>query len=428
MNTKKTTSPHTKTHSVRVWGQVRRLVNTAPANSISSNGVKILRNGIDSLYLSYQGELFEDMEDKLKDYKELAQSKLPMDKAKASWIIGIHCFEVKDKGTGYYPYVLENNAYRIQFSSGQAKQLPLAYVQLRSDWLMSYGVEYCKSELESIIGSFGLIEATENVSRGDLFVDFIADVSLEKIQLAQWITRAKRHGKFHMDKVFTGYTFGLGGDISARLYNKTEEIKGKYKEPLKDLWREKGWKDDQTVYRLEFELKNRVLGEHDAKTVDTLLYRAGGLWRYCLLNWLKLTIPNLQDETQSRWPLHPLWVELADIEWLGSFEGVSTPVRTTRIPPDSNLFVSGLSGLTSYMAIHQIKDYEEALPDFIRDAARYHNESAHYTGVDFDAYMKEKAALKARRYNIINKELLEEQMQSELQRAADEYRRASDGE
>ena len=80
------------------------------------------------------------------------------------------------------------------------------------------------------------------------------------------------------------------------------------------------------------------------------------------------------------------------------------------------------------MAIKQINDYEEAITQFIHDAASYHNENAHYTGVDFDTYMKEKAALKARRYNIINQELLEEQVESELERSANEYRKASNGE
>ena len=282
--------------------------------------------------------------------------------------------------------------------------------------------------MENIIGTFGLIEASENVSRSDLFVDFIVEVDLEQIQLAQWVTRSKRHGTFHVDKVFTGYTFGLGGDISARLYDKTEEIKKSGKIYLYDLWRDKGWEKGQRVYRLEFELKNRVLTEHDAKTIDKLLYRSGGLWRYCLLNWLKLTIPNPQDDTQSRWPLHPLWVELADIEWQGSFEGVSIPARTTRIPPDSNLFEAGLSGLTSYMAIHQIDDYEEAVPKFLIDAANYHNQNSHFTGIDFYTYMEEKAALKGRRYNVINKKIHERQVESDLRRSKEAYRKASDGE
>ncbi len=398
--------------------------NTAPANSI----VKILRNGIDSVYLSYKGELFEDIESKLKDLKQSAQSVLPMEKAKAIWVIGEHCFEVKDKGSGYFPYVLEDNSYRIKFSRAKAKQLPLAHVQVRSDWLTHKGIIHCKTELEHIIGTFGFIEEPENVSRADLFVDFIAEVNIEHIQLAQWVTRSKRHGQFHVDKVFTGYTFGLGGDISARLYNKTEEIKVSGKTYLYDLWRQQGWEDGQHVFRLEFQLQNRVLTEHDAKTIDKLLYRSGGLWRYCCLNWLKLTIPNPQDDTQSRWPLHPLWQALADIEWSGSFEGVSIPVRTSRIPPDSNLFEAGLSGLSSYMAIHKIDDYEEAVPRFIEDAMEYHNRDSYFTGRDFYSYMEEKAALKARRYNVINEKRHQKEMEAELRRNAEKYRKESDGE
>ncbi len=206
--------------------------NTAPTNSIGI--VNILRNGIDSLYLSYQGEINTDIEEQLRSLKELGQSPDPREQAKAVYVIGEHRFEVQDKGVKYYPYVLVDNAYRIQLSSSNAKQIPLAYVQLKSDWLISKGVTYCKEELETIIGHFGFIDVSENVSRSDLFVDFVCDTDIEAIQLAQWITRAKRQGSFHMNKVFTGYTFGLGGDISARLYNKTEEIKESGKFHLKE--------------------------------------------------------------------------------------------------------------------------------------------------------------------------------------------------
>lgn len=43
--------------------------NTVPSNCINTSQTKILRVGIDSLYLSYQGELFEDKSIRLNQLK-----------------------------------------------------------------------------------------------------------------------------------------------------------------------------------------------------------------------------------------------------------------------------------------------------------------------------------------------------------------------
>jgi len=371
--------------------------NTAPTNSIET--VSILRKGVDSLYLSYQGNINTDIEEQLQSLKQKGQSPEPRTQAEAVYDIGEHRFEVQDKGTGYYPYILVDNAYRIQLSSSNAKQIPLAYVQLKSDWLIAKGVIYCKEELETIIGHLGFLEASENVSRCDLFVDFVCDTDLEAIQIAQWITRARLHSRYYVGEVFTGFTFGMGGDISARLYNKTEEIKESGKFNLKELWKEQGWQEGQTVYRLEFELKNRILKEHEACTVDELLSRSGGVWKYCLLNWLKLAVPNPDDSTKSRWPLHPLWDVLSQIKWLGSFEGTSMPIRTQRIPSDSYLYISGLAGITSFMAVKGIYDFNVALEAYAKEARYYHNELGYITGIGFNGYIEEKVKMLFRLLN-----------------------------
>ena len=47
---------------------------------------KILRWGVDSLYLSFTGELHEEVEDKLNRLKLKAQSPDPSEKAQAQWV------------------------------------------------------------------------------------------------------------------------------------------------------------------------------------------------------------------------------------------------------------------------------------------------------------------------------------------------------
>src|SRR5690606_1413668 len=67
--------------------------NTAPDNC-NPEYFQPLRWGIDSLYLSYPGQLLESTEDKLKELKLLAQCRDDL-AALAQYPIQEHCFEVK---------------------------------------------------------------------------------------------------------------------------------------------------------------------------------------------------------------------------------------------------------------------------------------------------------------------------------------------
>ena len=104
--------------------------NTAINNCNNPSGeVKFLRWGIDSLYVSYQGNLFPEVDGKLKTLKAIAQSERYQEQATAQYIVGDHIFEVKDKGSSFFSYILEDNAFRIQLSR-PGKSVPMAYVKL----------------------------------------------------------------------------------------------------------------------------------------------------------------------------------------------------------------------------------------------------------------------------------------------------------
>ena len=102
--------------------------NTAPYNSnTGQEWFKALRWGVDSLYLSYPGELSRDSDLRLKELKQLAQSNEPGEVAKAQLPLAGHIFEVKEKGASLFPYILEDGAFRIQLSRPGHKA-PMAYV------------------------------------------------------------------------------------------------------------------------------------------------------------------------------------------------------------------------------------------------------------------------------------------------------------
>jgi hypothetical protein len=403
--------------------------NTAPANCNPGGTVKIVRQGIDSLYLSYPGKISLEIDLKLKTLKELAQSEIPLDQALAFYEIGAHQYEVMGKGSQYYPYVLRDKAHYLKVSSFKSKQMPLAYIQIDSQWLAGKGINPAVTELDDIVAELGQVEDVAQISRADLYVDFVADCDIEAFQPGQFVSRAKRISTHTMERVFTGYSIGLGGDISARLYDKTREIADvSHKDYLFPLWQAQGWEQGETVYRLEFQLERTTLKSHDIMTVPELMRSLGQLWRYATLNWLKLTIPSQTDTTKSRWPLHSLWAALADVDWPDTLEGVSVPLRSQNTPSDRYICENGLGGLTSLMAREGITDPLVAFDSFYDLVKAYHNDRRHFTGIDFSEYLREKAALKAKRYNRLYPGMKASRDRKLAEVTAKAYRKLKDGE
>jgi len=242
-----------------------------------------------------------------------------------------------------------------------------------------------------------------------------------------WICRARKFSDYWDGDIFTGFSFGLGGDISARLYNKTAEIKKSKKDYLKIFWAENGWNEKQDVWRLEFQFKRKVLSEHQTNTVDDLLSRLGSLWIYATTQWLKLTIPSLTDDTKSRWPMHPLWAALTQVDWGICLDAAPKPIRPSNAPTDRYLFEAGLGSLTSFMARENITDIHEASYEYIRQAEIHHAAKTQFTNSDLQQFAFDKAANKARKFNLPFANFEEKAKELALEAKADAYRKAKDG-
>ena len=155
--------------------------NTVPSNCINTSQTKILRVGIDSLYLSYQGELFEDKSIRLNQLKKLAQSNQETDVPLAQDNIKGHLFEVKDRGRHPFAFILNDNHYRIEIAKLGAKRTPLAHAQISSELLTCQGAPLAVEVLTDIVSTLGIVTSSANVSRADLFVDFLTDYPLSSI-------------------------------------------------------------------------------------------------------------------------------------------------------------------------------------------------------------------------------------------------------
>ncbi|TAJ76776.1 MAG: hypothetical protein EPO42_11710 [Gallionellaceae bacterium] len=415
-----------------VHGDKRGEEGTPPSNTVPSNDntdkFKVLRFGVDSLYLSYRGKLADDWNFKLDELKTKAQSEDEAEQALAQVAINSHIFEVRDKGVPRFPYVLVDNCFYIKINRKQSHTLPMAHVQISSEYLAAVGLEAAEMDLRIVINTLGQVEGEASVSRADLFLDFSCADNLAKIEQGDWVTRANLMAKYfdcRLEEPFTGWVIGMGGNLHARLYEKVVEIVNKsHKVYLFELWKANGWQLGDKVWRMEFQTEKQTLKELDILTLSDLLKHQAALWHYLTHDWLRLSIPNPNDSKRDRWPNHPLWDAIADVYALPIDQPRLQRFRPARLPADDRLFVHGLGGLTSFMASRGIEDFGEGLGEYLHQATQFHASK----GEPFHSYVERKVKAKNRKYNTINNQKNMVGASRRLQEEADAYQREKDGD
>lgn len=384
-----------------------------------------LRWGVDSLYLSYPGLLADSVARKLEALKKLAQSDLEADQAGAQYKVDDHIFEVKDKGAGLFPFVLRDNAYRISLSRPKSGSVPMAYAQVSSAMLAAFPPEETENRLYAVLEQLGDVEPAR-VSRVDLFVDFTACVDMEGWTRQAWVTRAHNVQTFAVQGQFSGWAIGLGGVMACRLYNKTLEIETSGKEYLKELWREAGWDGETPVWRLEFQFKREVLTQLGLSSLRDVLRHLGGLWAYATDDWLRLTLPDPNDGSRSRWPVHPLWECLSSADWESNGGPLLRRFSSVTAPTEKNLLSRLFSSLTSLMALRGITRLDVMLEEIPLLLQQHIAAFCMFEGVHPDRHVEEQVRIKARRFNaFLNVEEDEAAAQAEQARL---YRKAARGE
>lgn len=427
--------PPDRTHAQRVPdgrghgedAEGTQFCNTVPSNDNIDN-FKPLRFGVDSLYLSYHGQLADEWNIKLDDLKTKAQSEDEAEQALAQVRIGSHIFEVRDKGMPRFPYVLVDNCFFIKINRKQSKTLPMAHIQISSEYLAAVGVEAAEQDLHMVINTLGTVDGAASVSRADLFLDFVCADNLALIEQPDWITRANLMAKYfdcRLDEPFTGWVIGMGGNLHARLYEKVIEIVNKsQKTYLFGLWQANGWQVGEKVWRMEFQTEKQTLKELGIISLSDLLSQQAALWHYLTHDWLRLSIPNPSDTKRDRWPNQPLWDAIAGVYALPLDQPRLQRFRPARLPADERLFVHGLGGLTSFMASRGIEDFGEGLGEYLAQATEFHASK----GEPFHSYVGRKIKAKARKYNTIENQKNMVGAARELKEAAEAYQREKDGD
>lgn len=382
---------------------------------------------MDSLYLSYPGQLSESWDARLDELKTFAQSDDENEQAQAQVTICAHLFEVRDKGMPRFPYVLVDNSFFIKLNR-KSKTLPMAHVQVSSEYLAAVGIEVAEQNLRQIINSLGLVSGAASLSRADLFADFVCAHDLALIEQPHWITRAAKLAKYYdtrQPEPFTGWIIGIGGDLHARLYEKVIEIiTQSHKNYLFELWAASGWQAGEKVWRMEFQCGKQPLKELGFRTLPDLLEKQAALWCYLTQDWLRLATPNPNDRKRDRWPNHPLWNAISDVFSLSVDQPRLSRFRPARLPADERLFVHGLGGLTSFMASRGIEDFGEGVGEYLHQAQQYHD----LRGEPLLEYTRRKVKAKGRRFNTLRNPGNLAEASRRLEDAVQAFRRGKDGD
>lgn len=195
------------------------------------------------------------------------------------------------------------------------------------------------------------------------------------------------------------------------------------------LWKQAGRLDDEPVWRLEFQIKREVLSQMKIVRLAETLRHLNALWCYATDEWLRLAIPNPEDKTRSRWPIHPLWGYLSSIDWETPGGPLLREFSPARAPADAKLYSLYVAVLTSFMAKRGIADLYEGQEELVAAVVEFYMNKAFWEGMSFDDYFAERIALKARLFNsaLNDPELLDKLDEAEIQRRALAYRKASKG-
>ena len=377
--------------------------NTAPAKYTDPLQIaQILAAGIDSLYLSYPGGLRHSWDFELEYRKRLARSPDRDQRSEAQVLLGDSLFRVEAFGSRRFAYILQGDFFRIEVSAIGNKSRPMAYVQIASELLWQAPLPDILEKLSTFMHTLGHLTGEPLVSRVDLCMDFVTGKPLHEIREEDWVCQAKKIRRYTDDRQFTGFDIGLGGSLSARLYNKSREIVESGKEFFKDLWSLGGWDSVAVVWRLEFEIKRERLNDFGINSVTDLLQRVQSTWSYCSETWLRLPMPNVLDSNRARWATDALWLMLQRFPPPDEFSQLEIDLRRKPCAPKvSSIYSRHLSVLTSYMAVNGLTDFYAASTALARETESHYNFVGDFGEESFRKLVSTHVRDKMRRFNIM---------------------------
>lgn len=269
---------------------------------MDEKNIKLLLHGIDTLQCAYycrpvgsKGMDFRRLNEQKEEVRQSKRKKpLPV-------ILGNSEFLLQPYGTASgYPLVIENGDFKIEM--GEFNK-PNFFVTFRSQALWHESAFLLNEKFMQWIHSIGYVSyKEESLSRVDFSFDyFLPAIDFNEDHFISYSTKDSKNRE--SGKVQT-FTFGKG-DIVLRVYDKIAEIK----QQSDKVWFYLLWEEDESVWRIEWQVRKPILKQFGIVTFNDLKNGQGDLLYYLAAEHDSLRIPN-DDSNSSRWSLHPLWIDL----------------------------------------------------------------------------------------------------------------------
>jgi hypothetical protein len=392
---------------------------------------QVIWQGEDFLEVSFPGTVRREAAAQLAKLKTLAQSREVGDQAQAQIALGGSVFSVHDRGGGrLFPSVVSNACFYLKFADGCASKIPAAFGQVRSDYLFRVGASRALQELRRMVEELADLGGGETVSRIDLTADFTVDADIERFPRKAWVNRGSNSTAYAVGDQFSGLSFGLGGDISSRLYDKQLEIRTQSRKvQLFDVWLKNGWNPLCTPWRLEFQLRRPALQRFGLRSLEDVLRARETLWQYLTGEWLRLVTPSDSDSTRSRWATVPFWLDIGNLSWASEAVPLTPSGRLNAAPQDKWIARQFWSVLSSAMAKAGITSLDEGMAHLVRMSRNQWEEKAEWEGAPVELLLEEAVRAKGRKFGtMLNTVRMREPGEDdELRESARAYKRASRG-
>jgi hypothetical protein len=317
--------------------------------------LRVLVSGIDTLHLFSTAPVRTVWADRLNESKVNAGQLTRGDLLPSLDIAG-HTLTVQRSGARTAPLRLDSDHMAVLVSPNAPQNLPTVTVELRSIYLWQRGMDAAAAEAQRVADELTRRAGQRElqVSRVDLTVDFQGWVP-EVADLTRIVTRAAKRD-LHLDGThFTGFSIGRG-DVVARLYDKTRELKSSGKEWFFDVWRTSpDFRDGEPVWRLEFQVRRPALrklwlrssedGTQERRPLESwldLLDLGRGLWRFHAGRWLTMREPRTRETRQV---LTPAWSSLAEFGFeSGLWAGTNADLHRAERQTAARLTDAALAG------------------------------------------------------------------------------------
>ncbi|HNB02288.1 MAG TPA: hypothetical protein PLK61_10815 [Nitrosomonas sp.] len=201
-----------------------------------------------------------------------------------------------------FPFVISNQDFTISF--GEFNN-PSFFVKFRSLALWREGAIAMHQRFMQWAERLGLMPLkTEGLSRVDFSFDYhlpVIDFDEDNfVSLSVKDTQYRKDGKIQ--------TFKLGeSDVVLRIYDKVAEIE----EQSGKSWFFELWGIAENVWRVEWQVRKDILKRFGIRTFADLQDGQGDVLRYLVTEHSTLR-EKIDDSNRSRWPLHPLWIDLQE--------------------------------------------------------------------------------------------------------------------